>query len=408
MSAYNADEEEGATSGTSAAAVSAFKRKEKLFKACANVAEAVSLGGALDLHRFGLDSAAALPNSLTLRTLDDCGVEFSFRDYPGVFVLCHCLDRRTQIELAHHSLRESLSPPNATNLHAHWDSSKRAQLDAIWAEGSPALDGDGDSDGDDESDEHEAEEEEAIARASKSKGGGKGGGREETGPPRGSVLSRVRWATLGYQYNWTERSYSKSRFVPFSAQLAQLAQRLAHACSSRYSLAAEAGIVNFYPDNQVMGGHRDDGEEALASPVVSVSIGPPCLFLLGGLDKTSEEPLPLVLRSGDVLVLGGEGRLRYHGVPRVWVAAEGCPAALHPRSAGAQAIHACGCRLFLRGDREGQGQGVSEGEGEGEAEGCSCGGVDELEVRRALKFLRWARINVNLRQVFVGDEPGHA
>ena len=343
--------------------MSAFKIKEKLFKACANVHEAVARGGALDLQHLVDESPGLVRKHLELwgRSI----VEFSFLDYPGVHVLCDSVGRRQQVELTYHSLRNSLSPPNTTNLHAHWDSSRLAELDAIWETDGPLLD------------PTSTIADDASTSVSALR------------LPRSCVLSRVRWATLGYQYNWTDRSYDRDRHVPFSLQLATAASQLASATSSAFSMCAvEAGIINFYPEGQVMGGHCDDGEEALDSPVVSVSLGSPCIFLLGGLDK-SAEPLPLVLRSGDVLVLGGQSRLRVHGVPRVWVAAEGCPAALHPSTAGAEKVHHCGCTLFLAPPSGGL-----------EQDCCTCGGVEVGEIARALRFLSWARVNINLRQVF--------
>ena len=49
---------------------------------------------------------------------------------------------------------------------------------------------------------------------------------------------------------------------------------------------------------------------------MSVSLGQSCVFLLGG--KTKEtEPTAMLLRSGDVVILSGEARRCYHGVPRI-------------------------------------------------------------------------------------------
>ena len=98
-----------------------------------------------------------------------------------------------------------------------------------------------------------------------------------------------------------------------------------------------------------MGGHIDDGEEARENPVVSVSIGSPCVFLLGGYTK-DEAPIAILLRSGDCLVLGGKARLRYHGVSKVFVATEGPPSYLAPSKATQYAekgIHCAGCNCFL-------------------------------------------------------------
>jgi len=66
-----------------------------------------------------------------------------------------------------------------------------------------------------------------------------------------------------------------------------------------------------------MGGHRDDLEFALDKPVVSLSMGLPGLFLLGGNTKEDGPVLPILVRPGDVMILGGSCRLAYHGMARV-------------------------------------------------------------------------------------------
>ena len=68
--------------------------------------------------------------------------------------------------------------------------------------------------------------------------------------PSNLTLSKVRWATLGYQYNWTERSYTPDQFVSFPEQLGLLAEHLAESCGVSYTIKPEAGIVNFYPEGQ--------------------------------------------------------------------------------------------------------------------------------------------------------------
>jgi alkylated DNA repair protein (DNA oxidative demethylase) len=50
---------------------------------------------------------------------------------------------------------------------------------------------------------------------------------------------------------------------------------------------------------------------------VSVSLGDSCLFRVGGL-KRGDPTRSLRLNSGDVLVLGGEARLAFHGVDRIY------------------------------------------------------------------------------------------
>ena len=65
-----------------------------------------------------------------------------------------------------------------------------------------------------------------------------------------------------------------------------------------------------------MGMHRDADENEWDAPVVSVSLGDPARFRMGGLDR--KDPTEAVeLNSGDVLVMGGPARLAYHGVDRI-------------------------------------------------------------------------------------------
>ncbi len=65
-----------------------------------------------------------------------------------------------------------------------------------------------------------------------------------------------------------------------------------------------------------MGLHRDGDEEALDAPVLSVSLGDTCIFRIGGFAR-SDPTKSFRLASGDVLVLGGPSRLRFHGVDRI-------------------------------------------------------------------------------------------
>lgn len=88
------------------------------------------------------------------------------------------------------------------------------------------------------------------------------------------------------------------------------------------SAAQEAGFGNFVPDscliNQYdtgtkMGLHQDKNEIDFSRPIVSVSLGIPAIFLFGGL-KRSDRAMHVPLAHGDVVVWGGEDRLRFHGI----------------------------------------------------------------------------------------------
>jgi alkylated DNA repair protein (DNA oxidative demethylase) len=84
----------------------------------------------------------------------------------------------------------------------------------------------------------------------------------------------------------------------------------------------EACLVNFYTDDAKMGLHQDRDEQDLSAPVVSVSLGDACLFRVGETVRGGRTT-SFRLESGDVVILGGEGRLCFHGVDRIYPATSG-------------------------------------------------------------------------------------
>jgi alkylated DNA repair protein (DNA oxidative demethylase) len=83
-----------------------------------------------------------------------------------------------------------------------------------------------------------------------------------------------------------------------------------------YALPPEACLVNYYAAGARMGSHRDADEEDVRAPVVSVSLGDDATFHIGGLAR-ADPKRRVLLRSGDVVVLGGAARLAYHGIDRI-------------------------------------------------------------------------------------------
>lgn len=75
-------------------------------------------------------------------------------------------------------------------------------------------------------------------------------------------------------------------------------------------------LVNFYGEGAKMGLHQDRDEGDFSFPVVSISLGDEALFRMGGTMRGG--PTQSVwLRSGDVMVMGGEARLAWHGIDRL-------------------------------------------------------------------------------------------
>lgn len=84
-----------------------------------------------------------------------------------------------------------------------------------------------------------------------------------------------------------------------------------------HEFKAEAAIVNFYRMSSTLAGHTDHSEIYLEAPLFSISFGQSAIFLVGGF-KREDQAQALFLRSGDILVMSGSSRLRYHGVPRIF------------------------------------------------------------------------------------------
>lgn len=75
-------------------------------------------------------------------------------------------------------------------------------------------------------------------------------------------------------------------------------------------------LINWYGENAKMGLHQDKDEGRFDAPVVSISLGDPARFRMGGTERKGATT-STVLQSGDVVVMGGKARLAYHGIDRV-------------------------------------------------------------------------------------------
>jgi DNA oxidative demethylase len=83
-----------------------------------------------------------------------------------------------------------------------------------------------------------------------------------------------------------------------------------------YPHPPQAGLINVYTPAARMGLHQDKDEQDLAAPVVSLSLGDTALFRIGG-TRRNHPTQSIRLASGDAVVLGGPGRLAFHGVDRI-------------------------------------------------------------------------------------------
>jgi len=120
------------------------------------------------------------------------------------------------------------------------------------------------------------------------------------------------WITdrKGYRYEPVHRTTGR----PWPPMPSLLLQLWAELCDA--GTPADACLINRYDAGARMGLHRDTDEAEFVFPVLSISLGDTAIFRIGGLSRT-DPTRSLRLASGDVVVLGGDARLAYHGVDRI-------------------------------------------------------------------------------------------
>lgn len=270
---------------------------------------------------------------------------YSIRGVDGFrFIRCPFSSHESQLRLAHAALSGWIEPPAANNLRTAAGVGQAVEsANHFWRQHLQALEPPG-----------RAASADDPAKAT-------------------TLLSRLAWATVGYQYQWTERRYDRSKRSPMPQELVQLAAELAFACG--WALTPEAAIINLYGHKSVMGGHLDDAEPCQSVPIVSISLGLEAIYVLGG--RTKAEPaLAMRLRSGDVVVQGGQSRGFVHGVPRI------LPATLPPEllRAGTMSV---------------------------DSSGGGCVNEEGSELAAVARWLREHRLNINVRQVFDDKHSDH-
>ena len=139
----------------------------------------------------------------------------------------------------------------------------------------------------------------------------------KTGKPmsvRMTNCGSLGWVTdkeRGYRYQ-PQHPVTGKAWPPIPDRLMALWQEFA-----AYPHPPEACLVNFYGPEAKMGLHQDRDEDDLAAPVLSISLGDDCLFRVGETVREGRTT-SIRLHSGDIVVLGGEGRLCFHGVDRIY------------------------------------------------------------------------------------------
>ncbi|KAB8296387.1 hypothetical protein EYC80_009137 [Monilinia laxa] len=134
-----------------------------------------------------------------------------------------------------------------------------------------------------------------------------------------ALQKKLRWLTLGSQYNWNTRAYPSSSPTPFPADVSRLVTTL-----FQNAFTPESGVVLLYSTKDFMPVHRDVSEECERG-LASFTLGCDGLFVISRDVRKGEEHIEnreqdlicIRVRSGDVIQMGGETRWAWHAMPKI-------------------------------------------------------------------------------------------
>jgi len=128
---------------------------------------------------------------------------------------------------------------------------------------------------------------------------------------RMTSAGRLGWVSDARGYRYDERHPSGVPWPPIPETVIEIWRAY-----SGVARLPDCCLVNYYGEGARMGMHQDRDEGDFQWPVLSISLGDDALFRVGGTAKGG--PTRSVwLRSGDVVLLGGDARLAFHGVERL-------------------------------------------------------------------------------------------
>jgi DNA oxidative demethylase len=121
------------------------------------------------------------------------------------------------------------------------------------------------------------------------------------------------WVSNAYGYRYSTRdSQTQQPWPAMPESFSALAVNAAQAAGFE-NFTPDSCLINAYEIGAKMSLHQDRNEKDFSQPIVSVSLGLPATFLLGGLTR-EDKTLRIPLVHGDVVVWGRSARLLFHGV----------------------------------------------------------------------------------------------
>ena len=128
-----------------------------------------------------------------------------------------------------------------------------------------------------------------------------------------SSCGSLGWVTDPHGYRYSHKNPQTGQPWPSMPDIfLELAQDAAQKAGFA-DFVPDACLINRYVPGAKMSLHQDKDEHDHRWPVVSVPLGIPAIFQFGGLQR-SDRPERISLFHGDVVVWGGEDRLRFHGI----------------------------------------------------------------------------------------------
>jgi len=149
---------------------------------------------------------------------------------------------------------------------------------------------------------------------------------------------RIRWANLGYKYDWTHREYFKSEprvglpdiLEDISIEVCKKAKidSINSPETKNNEYKPDSCLINYYKLDTQFCGHLDDAEiNAEQHPIINITLGLSAVFLHGKGENngpTKEycrnrkiEPAAIILNNGTIAIMSGKSRMCLHGVPRI-------------------------------------------------------------------------------------------
>lgn len=131
------------------------------------------------------------------------------------------------------------------------------------------------------------------------------------------------WCADGQRFFYAPRQATGRAWPPIPQPIMAGARNAAHEAGFT-SYAPNACLINYYESGKGrLGLHRDDTQgEDFTQPIVTISLGASAVFRIGGQSRKDPQR-EIELQSGDVLVMGADGRMLFHQVVKVCVGTSG-------------------------------------------------------------------------------------